>query len=919
MFFRWSGGGLRAFTDDRWRHEVFSAEEQPPLPLRNPAPTGVTIPPTLAMEWTPGDLPAEVTDTPATNGSSYDAAGVLDLSSAERITHDPDTHECLGRYGERSLYQYVPTPTALQSLPLYNISVSPDTEAGPAGAGTADLVTAGAISSDSASIYPDTNLEAPAKGTVQAILKAGTGIYATLAMTSTTGPELGRFYMANYNIAAGSVTDRRDGPNSGLVQHTSIVPAGAGFFRAALGGVVLLGTTIYVASLATYNAALYGTTSLYAEAIYTSGALAFVAALINVTDGNYPTSIIGVQGTRSKDTLHITDGDWTGAKSWKIKVRSAFGPPDTGDRQTYASMGTAANGWDVFRDSNREVWLEVRVGSVVEALVSAGTLGDNMDAIIGWRVVEDDCNIGMNEEYGTPETDCAVPTTTAGTLLHDVDEENHSDGTIRRAWSWLTALIDGNLGIPHGDERGVDSGFDASITEAATPGSTQSATKAASASRTESVAAGSTQTAQGVVGAARTEAVTPGSSQSATKITPASVAESAAPSTSQVAARTTPASRTESAAPGATQSAQVEAAAAHVATSAPGSTQAATKTTSASRDEAVVPGASQVATVQKQAAVTEAVAAGATQDASAIPGAAIVETAAPSSIQAASVVAAASRTESTTPGATQSASVQAVAARTEPAAPGSTQAATAAKVAARTEPADPGSTQAATTVRQSARTESAQAGALQSAWLESSAAVVESAHVGSIQDAWVVKGGWIVESAEAGDSADATVEKAIPFDEPTRDHARKQIRAAIVAALQAVPAFGGRVFPSRTVPASDADLPCALVYTRTERSQLDGIGEDPMTRPVGRRLTVMVVGCVRAAAPEPHRILDLLASGIEAAIAGTQDLGGRVQNIELVDTRYDVPTEDGDRRAARVGLTWRVEYRTPAGAPHSFV
>lgn len=151
------------------------------------------------------------------------------------------------------------------------------------------------------------------------------------------------------------------------------------------------------------------------------------------------------------------------------------------------------------------------------------------------------------------------------------------------------------------------------------------------------------------------------------------------------------------------------------------------------------------------------------------------------------------------------------------------------------------------------------------------------------------------------------------------EHAREQIRNALTACLSPIVPAGGRIFKSRTTPVTDAEMPCILIYTRAERSAFDAMDGQTPDVPLGRQLQIMVVGCVAIAASEPDDQLDLLAAEVEIRVAGSTDLAGLVQNLELLATDFDVPADTGDRRAGRVGLTWRCDYRTPAADPTTFV
>jgi hypothetical protein len=141
-------------------------------------------------------------------------------------------------------------------------------------------------------------------------------------------------------------------------------------------------------------------------------------------------------------------------------------------------------------------------------------------------------------------------------------------------------------------------------------------------------------------------------------------------------------------------------------------------------------------------------------------------------------------------------------------------------------------------------------------------------------------------------------------------HARKAIRAAVVAALLTPPtSAGARVYPTRVVPYKEGELPAIAVYTLTE-----DLGEDDAApSQTTRQLDLVVEGWV--AQSDDAAIdddIDDLATEIEAAIEAasttTEILGGLASELELVRTEMAV-NRDGRQLMGIVILTYAVTYQ----------
>ena len=69
-------------------------------------------------------------------------------------------------------------------------------------------------------------------------------------------------------------------------------------------------------------------------------------------------------------------------------------------------------------------------------------------------------------------------------------------------------------------------------------------------------------------------------------------------------------------------------------------------------------------------------------------------------------------------------------------------------------------------------------------------------------------------------------------------HVRRSIREQVASTVTGLTTTGSRVFQSRVFRLEAADLPCLLVYTKTESVELDTM----IPRALNRDLTVEVEG-----------------------------------------------------------------------------
>ena len=88
-------------------------------------------------------------------------------------------------------------------------------------------------------------------------------------------------------------------------------------------------------------------------------------------------------------------------------------------------------------------------------------------------------------------------------------------------------------------------------------------------------------------------------------------------------------------------------------------------------------------------------------------------------------------------------------------------------------------------------------------------------------------------------------------------HLRQSIRERVAADVTSLVTTGANVFQSRIFPVEDSKLPCLLVYTTSEDSE---VTEMASPRPMTRILNVVVQGVVGAA--QPDDTLDLISKEV---------------------------------------------------------
>ena len=144
-------------------------------------------------------------------------------------------------------------------------------------------------------------------------------------------------------------------------------------------------------------------------------------------------------------------------------------------------------------------------------------------------------------------------------------------------------------------------------------------------------------------------------------------------------------------------------------------------------------------------------------------------------------------------------------------------------------------------------------------------------------------------------------------------HLRQSIRERIATDVTGLTTTGSNVFQSRVYPIEDSKLPCLLVYTTSEDSE---VTEMASPRPMTRTLNVVVQGVVGATTPDDT--LDLISKEVEVALAGDVTINSLANNSFLSSTEIEF-NADGAKPIGTVILNYIVEYRNLDNNPESAI
>ena len=144
-------------------------------------------------------------------------------------------------------------------------------------------------------------------------------------------------------------------------------------------------------------------------------------------------------------------------------------------------------------------------------------------------------------------------------------------------------------------------------------------------------------------------------------------------------------------------------------------------------------------------------------------------------------------------------------------------------------------------------------------------------------------------------------------------HLRQSIRERVATDVTGLTTTGSNVFQTRLYPVESASLPCLLVYTTSEESE---VTEMASPRPMSRSLNVVVQGVVSST--QPDDTLDLISKEVEVALAGDVTINSLASNSYLSSTEIEI-NADGSKPVGIVMLNYVVEYRNLDNNPETAI
>lgn len=143
-------------------------------------------------------------------------------------------------------------------------------------------------------------------------------------------------------------------------------------------------------------------------------------------------------------------------------------------------------------------------------------------------------------------------------------------------------------------------------------------------------------------------------------------------------------------------------------------------------------------------------------------------------------------------------------------------------------------------------------------------------------------------------------------------HVRTQIRKAAAIALTGLATTGDNVFTNRRRPVGDDKLPCLLVYCGDE-PRIEGVTTGNPKR-LQRENKLIVKGVVKSS-DTLDDTLDGIAAEVEVAIAANLTLGGLVRMGVWLEAIEVDETDELEKPAGVVVMTFSADYSTNSNAP----
>tara|TARA_B100000579_G_scaffold297627_1_gene247670 strand:+ start:4624 stop:5064 length:441 start_codon:yes stop_codon:yes gene_type:complete len=144
-------------------------------------------------------------------------------------------------------------------------------------------------------------------------------------------------------------------------------------------------------------------------------------------------------------------------------------------------------------------------------------------------------------------------------------------------------------------------------------------------------------------------------------------------------------------------------------------------------------------------------------------------------------------------------------------------------------------------------------------------------------------------------------------------HLRQSIRERIATVVTGLSTTGSNVFQTRIYPIESGTLPCLLIYTTSEESEIDQMASP---RPMIRSLNVVIQGVVSAT--QPDDTLDLISKEVEIAMANDVTINSLANNSFLSSTEIEI-NSDGAKPVGILMLNYTVEYRNLDNNPETAI
>ena len=144
-------------------------------------------------------------------------------------------------------------------------------------------------------------------------------------------------------------------------------------------------------------------------------------------------------------------------------------------------------------------------------------------------------------------------------------------------------------------------------------------------------------------------------------------------------------------------------------------------------------------------------------------------------------------------------------------------------------------------------------------------------------------------------------------------HLRQSIRERVGTDVTGLSTTGSNVFQTRLYPVEAGSLPCLLIYSTSEESE---VTEMASPRPMTRVLNIVIQGVVSAT--QPDDTLDLISKEVEVAMAGDRSINSLANDSYLSSTEIEINAE-GAKPIGIVRLNYVVEYRNLDNNPETAI